>query len=123
MSIRIISSIIIVLILILIMLYFKKHLNIKERTGWIFSKDRKKIFKIIDAIAIIVFLVLNVIDVNYNTTSDFYPYFILGLFLFLFTTQGIEEYINYRKEKFYYYSFLCASSFIVLIIIFIFTEN
>lgn len=84
----IISTAIIIILLYIIISYFsfKRKLNIKEKRLHPFTKDKNKLFLIVEVIAIVAFAVTSIVYINISDPSVLSPTFIpkLKLCCFLF---------------------------------------
>lgn len=116
-------AIVLIFYLVITQLYFRKHLNIKNKWIGPFSKGRKLSFIAIDLFIILAFFVFAVI---FGTRLDAFPNFHLTLIISLFTlffllsiNRGLEQWLFHRSEKAYYHEW--ASSLTILVMFLIIT--
>lgn len=127
-TIIIITSIAIISLYILISHFIlKRKLNIKEKRLHLFSKDRNKLFLIVEIIAITAFVVISIIYINISDPAHFSLTFIPKLtFVVLFIVEiirGMELWMFNRDERSYYYRSLGAAMFLTTFLLFYFTED
>ncbi len=121
-------------VMIIILLYFsigyfifKRKLNIVEKRLYPFSKNRSKVFLVLEFISIATFAVISVIYINHLDTIDFSPTFIPKLSIILFLViqliRGSELWVFNREEKSYYYQSLGAMMLFSIFVYFHYVES
>lgn len=122
------SSLIILLLYISISRFiFKNRLQIEEKRLHPFTKGRRKMFVILEIIAILSFTVISFLYIRHTAPIDYSPQIIPKLtFVLLFIVyviRGIEKWFYNRKEKAYYYDSLAAAMFLAILLIITFYED
>ncbi|WP_110063392.1 DUF4181 domain-containing protein [Cytobacillus oceanisediminis] len=74
---------------------------------WLFSKNRKQVFIVIDTNILFLFIVSTLYlhdDSNITSIERISP--VLGMFFLMGVFNGIEEYVNNKRAKAYYHEWL-----------------
>lgn len=116
-------AIVLVAYFVITQLYFKKHLNIKNKWIGPFSKGRRISFIAIDLFIILAFFVFAVI---LGTSLDAFPNFqltlVISLFILFFLlslNRGLEQWLFHRSEKAYYHEWVSALTLLLMFLIII----
>ena len=122
-----VAAIILLLYTLISHFILKRKLNIKEKRLGPFSKDRNKLFLIIEIISIVAFAVIGFVYINLADPVHFSRTFTTKLMVVLFFTveviRGLELWTSNREEKSYYYHSLGATMFLALFLVFYFSEG
>lgn len=106
---------------------FKRKLNIKEKKLYPFSKNRSKLFVVLEFISVVTFTVVSIIYINRLDSVNFSPTFIPKLSIILFLViqliRGSELFVFNHGEKSYYYPYLASTMFLLIIFYLIYVEN
>ncbi|PSL41479.1 uncharacterized protein DUF4181 [Planomicrobium soli] len=104
--------------------YFKKRLNIKAKSTFMFHQDRSRISVAIDGILLVGFIYA-MFWINVEKEAEMFSGVIkisplFALFFLTSLNRGIEERVLHREEKAYYHdwleSLLCLAVFFILLI-------
>lgn len=106
---------------------FKRKLNITEKKLYPFSKNRSKLFVVLEFISVVTFTVVSIIYINRLDSVNFSPTFIPKLSIILFLViqliRGSELFVFNHGEKSYYYPYLASTMFLLIIFYLIYVEN
>ena len=122
-----VAAIILLLYILISHFILKRKLNIEEKRLGPFSKDRNKLFSMIEIISIIAFAVIGIVYINIadpgHFSRTFIPKLIAVLFFTLQVIRGLELWTFNREEKSYYHQSLGATVFLALFLVFYFSEG
>ncbi|AQX54622.1 DUF4181 domain-containing protein [Priestia flexa] len=101
--------------------YLKKRLNIQEKRVSLFSKDRKRLYRVIEGIIVVLFIYFLGV-VTFSERSDEFPIWIralpvCGFFILVDTLRGIEHWMTDKESKSYVYEFLGVVFMLALLVI------
>jgi len=116
------TAIVFIVYLLIGPIYLGRRLRIKDKRNWLFAEGRNKFFVTIEIAFIALFLITGYININLVNPLDLSAYMVTGLLFLISVSQGIEEWIFYRKDKVYYHRFVQACALLCLMVLFSFDK-